>query len=313
MKISLVIPCYGSEQTIAAVISEIDTVMALHPEYNYEIICVNDSSPDNVLSVLYKITESNKRLVVADLGTNFGKENAVLAGYSLSTGDYVCCLDDDGQCPMDRFWDLFAPLEKGYDISFAAYPKKKQSGFKRFGSFINKKMAEMLIGMPKDISISNFSIAKRFIIDEFAKCRNPHPYVLGIALRSTNRITNVAMEERERIAGKGGFTFKKSLALWLNGFTAYSIKPLRVASIMGFFAAVVGFVIAFIIVIRKLFFVPEMAVGYASMISLILIVGGLIMMMLGILGEYVGRIYININSLPQYVIREVKKEGMNKC
>ena len=310
MRLSFVIPCYSSEQTIEFVINEIDTIMSQRPEYDYEIICVNDCSPDNVLSVLRNIIEVNPRVTVADLTRNMGKHAAVMAGYSLVSGDIIVSLDDDGQCPMPQIWELVEPLNHGFDMSVAKYPVKKQSRLKNFGSKINRRMARILIDMPKDLVMSNFCAIKRFIIDEMLRYKNPYPYIDGLLLRTTQRIAQVPMEQRERNAGTSNFTFRKSLKLWLNGFTAFSVKPLRITTIIGVIVALIGFVAGVIIILRKLFITPDMAMGYPSMITTLLFVGGIIMTMLGMLGEYVGRIYISINNSPQYVIRGIYK-GMD--
>ena len=310
-KLSFVIPCYGSELTIEFVINEIDAIMSQRPEYEYEIICVNDCSPDNVLSVLRNIVATNPRVAVADLTRNMGKHAAVMAGYSLINGDIIINLDDDGQCPMPDLWDLIEPLNDGYDMSMAKYPEKKQSRFKNFGSSVNRRMSQSLLDRPKGMSIENFSAVKRFVIDEILKYKNPYPYLEGLFLRTTSRIANVEMEQRERISGSGYFTFYKSLKLWLNGFTAFSVKPLRLASFFGMIVAIVGFIAGLGIIIRKLFFVPEMQMGYPSLIVALLFLGGVIMIMLGLLGEYIGRIYISLNNSPQYVIREVFKDNVD--
>ncbi|MDR1754992.1 MAG: glycosyltransferase [Eubacterium sp.] len=306
-KLSFVIPCYGSELTINGVLDEIHVMMKQKRQFDYEIICVNDCSPDNVLDVLKKRTDSERTLIVADLTKNKGKSTAVLAGYSLVTGDYIVDLDDDGQCPLDRLWDLFAAVENGSDIVYAGYPSKKQSLFKNFGSKINAQMTYFLIGKPKSLLISNFSIKKRFIIEEALKYKGLYPYTFGICIKTTDKIANVTMEERERAAGKGNFNFKKSFAMWLNGFTAFSVVPLRVSSFLGFLSALIGFIYGVFIIIRKLFFVPDMSMGYPSIMSALLFIGGIIMLMLGMLGEYIGRIYVNQNSLSQYVIRDIYK------
>ncbi|MDR1603974.1 MAG: glycosyltransferase [Gracilibacteraceae bacterium] len=308
-KLSFVIPCYGSELTIERVIAEIGLVATQKPEYDYEIICVNDSSPDNVLPLLRRLAASDPRLTVVDLSRNMGKHSAVMAGYSLATGDIIINLDDDGQSPMPHLWELLLPLSEGYDISMAKYPRKMQSRFKNFASRINAEMAHLLLGKPRSLAFENFSAVKRFVIDEVLKYQNPYPYLDGLYLRSTGKIANVVMEQRERSDGRGGFTFLKSLKLWLNGFTAFSVKPLRISTFLGAAVALAGFIYGLWIIIRKLFLVPEMSTGYPSIMSALLFIGGMIMMMLGMLGEYVGRIYISINKSPQYVIREIIHGG----
>ena len=304
-KISFVIPCYGSEKTIEPVIEEIERYVSLKSEYNYEIICVNDASPDNVISVLKTVAAVNRHVKVIDLARNFGKHSAVMAGFSIVKGDYIVCLDDDGQCPMDRLWDLLEPvIIGGYDYSMASYDKKKQSGFKNFGSAVNSLMSRILIGKPKEMNFSNFKAMKRFVVDEMVKYNNPYPYLEGLTLRTTRNIITIPMEERERFAGEGHFTFAKSISLWMNGFTAFSVKPLRISTFFGTVFAILGFLFGLYVIIRKIVH-PSVAMGYSSTMAVLLFIGGIIMLMLGLIGEYLGRIYISLNNSPQYVIREI--------
>lgn len=303
MKISFVIPCYYSELTIKGVVTEIKKKMREHSETEYEIIVINDCSPDNVLNVLRQLAHEDKCLKVIDLAKNGGKHAAMMAGFSAVTGNIVVNLDDDGQCPIDKLWELIEPLDNGYDISLAKYPVKKQSVFKNFGSKINSFMSHHLIGKPKDLCMSNFSAMKSFVLKEILKYDKPYPYMEGLMLRTTSKICNVNMEERDRIAGEGHYTFGKSLKLWLNGFTAFSIKPLRLSTVLGAICALAGFIFGLVVVIRKILN-PDVPMGYSSTMAVILFIGGMIMVMLGMIGEYIGRIYICINNSPQYVIRE---------
>jgi len=289
------------------VLDEIHAVMKQQPEKDYEIICVNDSSPDNVLELLKTKIAHDNRLIVADLAKNMGKACAILAGYSLVSGDYIINIDDDGQCPLDELWTMFKKISAGYDVVFAAYTIKRHSAFKRLGSHINSLMSYYLIGKPKGLKTSNFSMLKRFIVKEVVKNYNSYPYISGQIIKTTNRIANVPLEERNRTVGDSNFTFRKSLSLWLNGFTAFSVLPLRVSSLIGCLTAILGFGYGIVIVVQRLFINPNMALGFPTIIATMLLIGGVIMMMLGMLGEYVGRIYINQNNLPQYVIRNTYK------
>ncbi len=309
--ISFVIPCYGSELTLRGVYDEICSKMAERPEVDFEIIAVNDSSPDNVYNVIKEIAAADSRFKGVNLARNGGKHAAVMAGFKYVTGDTIINLDDDGQCPIDRLWDLIEPLNNGYDISMASYPIKKESAFKRFGSMVNALMARYMINKPKELQFSNFSAIKRFVLNEILKYTNPYPYIEGLLLRTSSRIANVVMEQRERAVGTGNYTFKKSLSLWLNGFTAFSVKPLRAATIIGFICAFMGFAFGIITIIRKILN-PEILMGYSSLMAVILFIGGLLMMMLGLIGEYIGRIYISINNSPQYVVRETINTDSNK-
>ena len=304
-KLSFVIPCYGSELTIEGVLDEIHEVMAQKPGIDYEIICVNDSSPDGVLEVLHKRLKSDAKLIVADLAKNVGKASAVLAGYAFVSGDYVANLDDDGQCPLDKLWDLVEPTLGESDVSFAYYTEKRQSLLKKMGSEINSIMSHYIVGKPRNLRTSNFFVVKRFVAEEMKKQKSKFPYLSGIILKTTCKITNVYMKERERTEGRGSFTLKKSIILLMNGFTAFSVTPLRLSSLLGAIVALTGFAYGFFIILRRLFINPYMAMGFPSLMSAILLIGGLILLMLGMLGEYVGRIYIDQSNLPQYVIKAV--------
>lgn len=302
-KISFIIPCYGSEKTVQTVIDEIVDVVS-KKEYDYEIIAVNDKSPDNVLIVLKNIAEKNEKVKVLSLAKNMNRPGALMAGMSVSNGDYLVLMDDDGQCPMERLWDLIKPLEEGHDVSIAKYPAYKQSKFKSFGTIVNRKMTEIIMEKPKHLSFTNFSAIQKYIAEEMLKYKNPYPYMTGLILRTTSDIVNVEMEERKRISGATTFTFKKMLKLWINGFTAFSVKPLRISTLLGLLTALCGFIYGLYIIIHKVFFHPEVIQGYSSLMAVFLFIGGMIMLMLGLIGEYIGRIYICINDSPQYVIKE---------
>lgn len=304
-KLSFVIPCYRSEYTITEVIKEIEEVVALNDDFTYEIIAVNDASPDNVWDVLIYLAEERSYVKAIDLAKNMGKHGALMAGFANASGDIIVGLDDDGQCPVECVWQLIEPLKQGFDIAIARYPQKKQSRFKNLGSAINHWMACVLLEKPKDIQTSNFFAMKRFIRDEILRYQNPYPYIGGLFFRATKRIKNVVMEERERISGSSGFTFRKSFSLLMNGFTAFSVKPLRIATVLGIVSAFLGFMYGIWVVVQKLFH-PNILSGYSSIMALLLFVSGMIMLMLGLIGEYIGRIYISINNSPQYVIRETK-------
>lgn len=305
MTLSYVIPCYRSEKTIAGVINEIEQVMNQRPEYKYEIICVNDGSPDGVYQILKEIASKNSRLKIINFARNFGKAAAVLAAYGKCAGDVVVSLDDDGQCPVDRTWDLVDALDEEHDLAFADYPKKKENFIKRIGSRVNATVMNLLVEQPDDITINNFSAMKRFVADEMTHYKNPFPSLHPLLVQTTHSIVMVPMEERERSDGRtSGFTFLKSVRLMINGFTNFSVKPLRIAAGIGVIFSLIGFVYAIIIVVRKLTY-PSVLVGYSSIMAALFFIGGVIMLLLGVIGEYLGRVYICINNAPQYVIRDM--------
>lgn len=304
-KISFVIPCYRSEKTIEKVINEILETVALREEYDYEVICINDCSPDNVYEVLKNLAAQNHKIKVINFAQNRGKHAAVLAGYSFANGDYIVNLDDDFQSPGCNLWQLLDPLiGDGYDFVTARYKRKEQAAWKNMGSAVNNLMSQIMLGKPRGLRFENFFAMKRFVKDEISKYTNPYPYLEGLILRVTHNICSVEMEERGRADDNAtGYTFTKSLALWINGFTAFSVKPLRFATFAGGVAAVIGFVYGIIMIIRKLLGL-NVVLGYTSLVVIQLFLGGMILMCLGLVGEYVGRIYICLNKSPQYVVRD---------
>ena len=303
--ISFVIPCYCSEGSVGLVIDEIREVVGARSEFDFEVVAVNDCSPDGTIDALRAAAQADERVTAIDLARNGGRHSALMCGCHYVRGDYVVFVDDDQQCPLDRLWDLLEPLFSGVaDVSIARYPKKKQSRFKNLGSWVNDVGTTWLLGKDRDLKFSNFSAMRRFVRDEVVKYTNPYPYLSGLMFRSTSRVVNVDMEERERTIGTGHYTFAKSFALLINSMTSFSVKPLRIATFMGFVFAVLGALFGLYVVIRKLVR-PQIAMGWSSTMAAIMIIGGMIMLMLGLIGEYLGRIYISLNNSPQFVVREV--------
>ena len=307
-KISFCIPCYRSEKTIQAVIDEIDYQMAQHTDYSYEIVCVVDGSPDHVLDVLISLCRTKNYLKVINFTKNFGQASARMATLRFATGDFLVCLDDDGQCPIDHVFDLLRPLEADADVSIAQYPRKKQSAFKNFGSKVNEKMIHFLLDVEKNFHMSNFYAMKHFIAQQILTYNNPYPYLTGLLVQSTRNFAYVTMEERSRLSGTSGYTFRKLINLWLNGATNFSVHPLRMADLLGVLCALFGFGLGVTSVFQKMF-CDNIQLGYTSIFSAIFFVGGIIMLLLGIIGEYIGRIFICINNSPQYVVKDVYNVG----
>ena len=302
-KISFIIPCYGSEKTIAEVVAEIKATIRTREGYDYEIVLVADASPDNVYEVIYKLALEDKKIKGINLAKNFGQHSALMTGFNIATGDIMVILDDDGQTPANEMFILIDEIEKGSDLVFAKYYKKKHNIFRNMGSKLNDLMASSLIGKPKGLSIMSYFACKKFVIDEAVKYKNSYPYIYGLLLRSTNKVSNVLIHHREREEGGSTYTFKKLVSLWMNGFTAFSVKPLRIATFSGMAVALIGFIFAMYVIVEKIIH-PDQPIGYPSLMAALLFIGGVLMLMLGIIGEYIGRIYITLNNSPQYVVRE---------
>ena len=311
MKVSFAIPCYGSEHNIGAVVAELRQTMRSLPEYGYEIVMVSDASPDQVYKVIQKIcAEDPEHCRGAELARNFGQHAALMAAYCLATGDRILSLDDDGQAPLESVPRMLEALNEA-DVVFGSYSQKKHNIFRNLGSKINDRMAEFLLGKPKNLHVTSFFAMRRFVMDEILKYDNAYPYLLGLLLRTTKNIVNVPVDHRERAIGRSGYTFRKLLHLWINGFTAFSVVPLRMATLCGFFCAFFGFCGVLWCIINK-FVRPDVPMGYSSMMTTIVFIGGILMLMLGMIGEYIGRTYICINKAPQYVIRTTTTESQNE-
>ena len=303
-KISFVIPCYHSAQTVGNVVRDIVNTVLVRSEFQYEIILVNDNPPDDTWSVICEMCRNNPNIHGICFTKNFGQHAALMAGYRKVTGDIVVSLDDDGQDPPQEMFKLIDALNEKTDLVYAKYIQKKRSLFRIFGSKVNDWMVQWLLNKPKELYLASYYAAKRFIIDEMVKCENPFPYIDGLALRSTSEYINVDIVHKERAAGNSGYSIAKLVGLWMNGLTSFSVKPLRIATFSGFCISLFGLVLAIIIIIQKLILKDAVSAGWPSIMTVVLILDGAIMIMLGLVGEYVGRIYITMNKSPQYVIKD---------
>lgn len=305
--LSFVIPCYRSARTIRAVVRELtDTLAARKDEYDHEIILVNDGSPDDTARVLSELCGEFPAVTFVDLSRNFGQHSALMAGFRQVRGEVVVCLDDDGQTPANECFKLIDKLAEGYDIVFAQYGERKQNAFRNLGSRFNAACNHFFFGQPKGLSVNSYFACRRFVVDSALQYPNPFPYVTGLLFQSVSRYANVRVSHRERLEGESGYSLKKLISLWANGVTAFSIKPLRLANYVGWATAAAGFVFALITIVRKLVN-PDMQAGWASTIAVLLVIGGVIIALMGIVGEYIGRIYLSINRYPQYVVRSVTR------
>ena len=302
--ISVAIPCYRSKNTIEKVVDDLVNMFEQHKE-KYQIILVNDGSPDETYSVLKKISLKNENIISVNLSKNYGQHAARMAAIPFLKGDYVVYMDDDGQHPVEGIYLMLSKLIEGdYDVVYALFRHKKHGLFKRISSAINTATLNLLIGKPKDVKNSSFSIMRRFVLEEMSLYKSPFPSFSGFIMQVTHNIANVELEQEERISGSSNYTLRRMLKLYINSMTGFSVVPLRIASLFGVCFAGIGFIVMIYTIVRKILY-PYISSGYTSIFSAILLVGGLIMMMLGVIGEYLGRMYMIENNMPQYSIRDV--------
>ena len=305
MLISVCIPCYNSSRTLPGVVDEIRSEFANHDDYEYQIVLVNDGSPDNTFEVIEQLCAEDDRITGVNFSKNQGQSSAKMAAVKYALGDYLVYMDDDGQHPAYGIFTLVEKLNEGYDVVYARFSKKKHNAFKRITSNGKKRLAEMMGTKPKGVDTSPFCAWSRICIDAVKEYDSPFPSPNAYLRCITDRFADVEMEHRQRKIGHSGYTFKKMMALWLTGFTNFSIVPLRMASYLGTGIAMLGFIAGIITVVRKIIH-PTMTAGYASTICIMLFISGIIMIMLGLIGEYIGRIYMILSRKPQYYVsREI--------
>ncbi len=304
MKITVAIPCYCSAKTLPYVIPKIKETISNRIENEYQIILVNDNSPDNTFEVIRSLCADDTNIIGIDLSRNWGQATARMAAIPYIDGDCTVFMDDDGQHPIERLYELVDKIAEGYDLVSADFPQKQASFLNRLTSILSAKLYVAMGKRPKGAVSSSFFAISKLCTDSLQKYQSPFPSIFGYLYQIAGRITSIKMEHKKRIAGRSGYNFKKRLKVWLNSMVNFSIVPLRLSSIIGIILSLIGIISGFALIIRKLIY-PSILVGYTSLITVILFVGGLLMMMLGIIGEYIGRMYLTLSNQPQYEIRTV--------
>jgi len=300
--ISVVIPVYNSENCIDELIKRLNKVLD-NLDKTYEIVLVNDCSPDNSWGKIIELCEIYDRLKGINLRRNFGQDSAIMAGLNYSSGESVIIMDDDLQHDPADIPFLITALKKGYDVCYACFDSKKQSLFKNFGSWFNDKVANLILKKPKEVYLSPYKAIKREVVNEIIKYDGPYPYIDGLIFRITRNITQITAEHHER-AGKGNYNFIKSIHVLLRLATNFSVLPLRIASFLGFISSGIGFIMAIFFIIQH-FITKENPAGWASLVVIVLFLGGVQLVAIGIIGVYVGRLFLHHSKEPQFVINEI--------
>lgn len=301
VRLSVVIPVFRGERTIGPLVHAL--VDHLAGSHELEIVLVNDGSPDNSAAVCRTLAQRFEFVKFLNLSRNFSEHNAVMAGLNHTTGDYVVIMDDDFQNPPSEVHKLVDEIVKGYDVVYSCYAKKQHHWLRNLGSRINDRVAVQLLDKPRDLYLSSFKILSRFVVNELIKYDGPYPYIDGLVLRFTRHYSQVLVDHDPRREGRSGYTLRKLVSLYLNMFTNFSILPLRFASCAGLASAAIGLVLACYFAVDKILH-PELPAGWASMIVSLFIMAGIQLFSLGMIGEYLGRLFLKDNGRPQYVIRE---------
>jgi len=301
LRLSIVIPVYRSETTIALLTRLL--VAEFASACDLEIVLVNDGSPDNSAEVCRSLANEIPQVCFVNLSRNFGEHNAVMAGLNRATGDCAVIMDDDFQNPPSEVWKLVDEIQNGRDVVFSRYERKRHSVLRNLGSRFNNFIASQLLEKPSELYLSSFKAISRFVIDEIIKYDGPYPYIDGLILRTTRNFACVLVRHEPRAEGQSGYTLRKLVALWLNMSTSFSVIPLRLASAAGFLCSILGLLFAAGFAIEKLMH-PELPGGWASLIVSLFVIGGIQLFALGLMGEYLGRLFLKESGQPQFIIRE---------
>ncbi|WP_206929840.1 glycosyltransferase family 2 protein [Roseococcus thiosulfatophilus] len=300
--LSIVVPVYRGAATVGKLV---EALSALKPAGGIEIVLVNDGSPDDSGDVCRRLAETaTVPLTYVEHARNFGEHNAVLTGLRHARGAYIINMDDDLQNPPEEVIRLYDHARLGgWDVVYTRYAKKEHEGWRNLGSKFANKVADSLLDKPKDLYLSSFRCMSALVAREVVKYTGPYPYIDGLIMQVTQRIASIEVAHYPRAEGRSNYTMRRLVRLWLNLATNFSILPLRFATMAGVAMGALGFLLALVVVIEALFFYTPS--GWASTMVLILLVSGAQFMMLGLLGEYVGRAFLSANGKPQGVVREV--------
>lgn len=309
MKYSFIVPCYKTTEVIFKLVKEVQSKMIELGKNDFEMILVNDASPDQgqTIQKLIQLSKEYSFVQVIDLAKNVGQHNAVMAGLNYTKGDVIVSLDDDMQTHPSQLDKLFQEFEKGYDIVYAYYPQKKHGFFRNIGSRINYLSVRILIGKPKELRTSSFWIIRKFVRDEAIKYQNSYTYLQGLFLRITRNIASVPVQHFKREIGESNYTLKKLIKLW-SSIIGFSIVPLRLSVYTGYLFSFIGVIGAIIVFVNKVLS-PSMAIGWSSLMCAVCFFSGINLLFLGLVGEYVGRMFLGINKTPQFVVRNVWENG----
>src|SRR3954447_15315742 len=299
--LSIVVPLYNAAATLPALHQEIS---ALQVEGGHELIIVNDGSRDETEAVALKLTkESRLPMTFVSLSRNFGEHNAVLAGLRAVSGRYVVTMDDDLQNPPSEVLKLLAVAEaERRDVVFANYERKEHAWWRNAGSRLTNLIADFVVEKPRGLYLSSFRCLSRFVADEIAKSRNPYPYIDGLIFQVTQNAGTVRVLHAVRDQGSSGYNFRKLVRLWISMLVNVSVVPLRLMTVAGLITSALGFLAVIEVLFEHLF--QRQPTGWSSLMAAILLLSGTQLLLLGILGEYVGRIYLGVSEKPQSVVRE---------
>jgi len=307
MQLSIVVPVYNSAECLPELARRVQH--DLHGQFEtYELILVNDDSPDTSWVVIARLVDEYPFITGVHLRRNVGQDNALMAGLHYATGAVVVIMDDDLQHDPSDIHFLYEELRKGYDVVYANFEKKRQALWKNVGSWLNDRVAMLVLGKPKHIYMSPYKAIRREVVEEIIRYDGPYSYVDGLIFTITSSISQIPATHHSRFAGVSNYNLLKSIHVWLKLATAFSVFPLRIATFTGGIIALLSFIMAAYFVLEALLLerIPE---GWPSLIVTVFFLGGIQLMGIGAVGEYIGRIFITQNKRPQFTVKQVYRSS----
>ncbi|MDC7291376.1 glycosyltransferase family 2 protein [Blautia schinkii] len=301
MLVSIVIPCYNSEQTIGKVVDLAVAEFEKLENYDCEFVLVNDFSRDHTWDAIETLAQRYPNVKGINLAKNFGQHNAIMAGLNYTEGDLILGMDDDMQNHPSQIPQFLNKMEEGFDIVFGVFKQRKFSVMKNITGAVSRFLLWHLLERPKHIQMSSFWCCRRYVRDEVVKYDGYNTFLQVLFFRTTHNIANIEIEHYAREVGESNYNFRRGLKLFLSCLN-FTVIPLRLATIFGTLFSAAGFVGALVVLIRKIVN-PSIAIGWSSLMCAMLVLFGISFLMLGIIGEYIGKLMLNINKTPQYVIR----------
>lgn len=308
--LSIVVPLYNSASEVPRLIEEICNLQVAG---GLELILVNDGSEDNTAEVCRRLVgERAEPITFVDLSRNFGEHNAVMAGLRQASGHYVINLDDDLQNPPREALKLLAHAQlHGFDVVYSRFRKKRHSLWRNLGSWMTNRVGDFLLNKPRGLYLSSFRCMSAFAVREITQYLGPFPYIDGLLFQVTTKVGSIEVEHAARLSGKSGYTFRRLVRLWLNMFVNFSVMPLRASTVFGLLMSVFGFLFTILVIIENL--TVGTPLGWSSLMSVMLVFSGTQLLVIGVMGEYLGRLYLTTMRRPQSIVREVvTKRGVNR-
>jgi undecaprenyl-phosphate 4-deoxy-4-formamido-L-arabinose transferase len=308
--LSIVVPVYRGAATIGQLV---DALAQLQPEGGLEVVLVNDGSPDNSDEVCRALLRTATiPITYIEHARNYGEHNAVMTGLRHARGDYVITMDDDLQNPPEEVTKLYDHARKGkWDVVYTRYAVKEHAGWRNLGSAFANKVADWLLDKPKGLYLSSFRCMSALVVRAVTRYAGPYPYIDGLIMEVTQRIDSIEVKHLPRAGGRSNYTMKRLVLLWLNLATSFSLAPLRVAVFAGAFMAFLG-VLGAVATIAEALITRDTPDGWASTMTVVMLVSGVQSMILGVMGEYIGRTFLSANGKPQGTVRHVEHGGQDQ-